>query len=427
MSRRADRTCRHRRDRGHVRRCALPTCGSSCRGFGGNWQAGKWIGQGTLAKIAFLIPDLRSGGAERVALTLVAEFATRGHEVDLLVMGRKGELIDDLPAGVRLVNLNAPRIRDVVRPLIRYLRQHRPDAIQVSLWPLTIAGIVAVRLSRVPVRVVVSDHISLSRQFGAKKLRLAMLKLSTRLFYPRADVRVCVSHGSSRDLARVSGVPEQAITTIYNPVPRSTAIHSGTEQLWGRAKARFLSVGTLKGQKNHALLLDAFALVAEELDAKLIIAGDGPLHDLLERQIVDLGLQERVELAGHVTDVAVYYASADVFVLSSDYEGFALVLVEALHHGLRIVSTDCPDGPSEILRGGQFGRLTPVGNARALADAMVAEFREERDAGRQAARAADFSPGRAADAYLAALLGRGGYRHEPVAEAEAKAPTDFRG
>jgi len=95
-----------------------------------------------------------------------------------------------------------------------------------------------------------------------------------------------------------------------------------------------------------------------------------------------------------------------VLVLSSDYEGFALVIVEALHHGLGIVSTDCPDGPAEILKNGEFGRLVTVGDVAALTDAMVDEFNNRRDPQEQRRRAADFSPDLAADAYLAALLPR---------------------
>lgn len=368
-----------------------------------------------MARIAFLLPNLTPGGAERVGLTLAQSFVERGHEVDLLVAEKRGTLIDQVPPGVRLVDLDAKRIRDVPFQLSRYLRERRPDALQVSLWPLTVAGIIGAWRSRVPIRVIVSDHISLSRQFGSEKLRLALLKLTTRFFYPWADARICVSQGSARDLARLSGMPEQAITTVYNPVPAPAGGTASSDSIWPAAKARFLAVGTLKDQKNHALLIDAFARLTEKLDAKLIIVGDGPLKSALQRRIDELGLQDRVELAGHVPDPSAHYASADVLVLSSDYEGFALVIVEALHHGLGIVSTNCPDGPAEILKGGEFGRLVPVGDAAALADAMVEEFDHRRDAKQQRRRAADFSPDRAADAYLAALLGRRSDGREAVA------------
>ncbi|MBV8907441.1 MAG: glycosyltransferase, partial [Sphingomonas sp.] len=267
-----------------------------------------------MARIAFLLPNLTPGGAERVGLTLSKSFVERGHEVDLLVAEKRGTLIDQVPGGVRLIDLNAKRIRDVPFQLSRYLRERRPDALQVSLWPLTVAGIIAARLSRVPVRVVVSDHISLSCQFAGERLRLALLKLTTRFFYPWADARICVSQGSARDLARLSRIPEEAITTVYNPVP-APASTTGLSDAWGTAKACFLAVGTLKDQKNHALLIDAFARVTEKLDAKLVIVGNGPLKSALQRRIDELGLHDRVKLAGHVPDPSPFYASADVLVL----------------------------------------------------------------------------------------------------------------
>lgn len=362
-----------------------------------------------MARIAFLIPDLGGGGAERVALTLVGAFLERGHEVDVLVMRRRGELVGHLPAGARLIELRADRTRNVIYPLIRYLRERRPAALQVSLWPLTVIGIIAARLSRVRVRVVISDHISLSRQYGMSKLVLASIKLTTRWVYPLADARICVSRGSAKDLSLLSGMPADAITTVYNPiaVPRPSGDATKVASQWGAAKARLLSVGTLKSQKNQALLIRSVATIAERLDAKLLILGEGELRPELQRLIDRLGLANRAQLVGFVPDPSPYYATADLFVLSSDYEGFALVLVEALHAGLRIVSTDCRDGPAEILEDGRYGRLVPVGDSAALASAIDRELQEPRDPALQRRRARDFGVETAAAAYLEALLAGG--------------------
>lgn len=359
-----------------------------------------------MARIAFLLPNLVGGGTERVALTLVGNFVERGHEVDLLVMEQRGELLSEVPEGVKLVDLRAARTRNVLRPLIRYLRERRPAAIQISMWPLTIVGILAARLSRVPVRVVVSDHSSLSQQYRGSRLTLASLKASIRLFYPMADARICVSRGNAHDLATLSGLPQERFAIIYNPVqvPDEQRPRAEIEQRWGSAKARLISVGTLKEQKNHALLIEAFADFVRAHDARLLILGEGELRPKLERLIERLGVSDRVELIGFVSDTAPYYASADLFVLSSDYEGFALVLVEALHAGLGIVSTDCPDGPAEVLENGKFGRLVSVGDRAGLAAAMAAELAHRRDPQAQRERARHFSVDAAAEAYLAALL-----------------------
>jgi len=360
-----------------------------------------------VAKIAFLLPDLGAGGAERIAITLAHAFREAGQEVEFVLMQKKGELLEALPSDVRVVDLGAQRIRQAIRPLVGYFRESKTDAVQARMWPLTVAAIAARRLARSPARLVVSDHISLSHQAGSSAVKRALVRLTTRLFYPLADARVGVSEGVAQDLSRLSGIPREDFTLIYNPVaaPGVAAQDSAVEHLWGSAKARFLTVGTLKEQKNHALLIEGFARVAERLDAKLVIVGEGHLRGALERRIKDLELHGRVELVGYVPDPSPYYESADVFVLSSDYEGFAIVIVEALHHALGVVSTDCPSGPAEILCGGRFGRLVPVGDCAALAQAMADEWQTKRKSEELRARAAEFSLESAASAYLGLLVG----------------------
>jgi len=358
-----------------------------------------------VARIAFLLPNLTPGGAERVGLTLAQSFVERGHEVDLLVAEKRGTLIDQVPPGVRLVDLDAKRIRDVPFQLSRYLRERRPDALQVSLWPLTVAGIIGAWRSRVPIRVIVSDHISLSRQFGSEKLRLALLKLTTRFFYPWADARICVSQGSARDLARLSGMPEQAITTVYNPVPAPAGGTASSDSIWPAAKARFLAVGTLKDQKNHALLIRAFARLDPVLDAALVILGEGPQRERLEQLVRDLGVTDQVKLAGFSDDLWSFYSAANLFVLSSDFEGFGNVLVEALAAGLPAVSTDCDFGPSEILEGGIYGTLVPCGSEDLLARAMADALDRPRHPELLKSRARAFAEETAVDSYLNLLLG----------------------
>ena len=124
-----------------------------------------------------------------------------------------------------------------------------------------------------------------------------------------------------------------------------------------------------KHQKNHALLLRAFALL-ERPDARLMLLGNGELEPDLRRLAAELGIADRVIFAGFHPDPTPFYRTADLFVLSSDYEGFGNVIVEALACGTPVVSTDCPSGPAEILADGEFGALVPVGDAQALARAI---------------------------------------------------------
>jgi len=360
------------------------------------------------ARLAFLLPDMKGGGAERVALTLIRAFVERGHAVDLLLMDAGGDLLQLVPKPVRVINLKASRVRSVVRPLARYLKQENPSALQVSMWPLTVAAIVARALSRASTRLVVSDHAALSKQYAKRGLlHRQFLKWTIRLFYPSADARVVVAANTAKDLARLSGLPQSSFEVIYNPVdpavPRTR--NPEIEHLWGGSDRRILNVGRLDPQKNQILLLEAFARLSAKCEARLVILGEGVLRGALERRAAELRIADRVAMPGFRLDVASVYGSADLFVLSSDYEGFGNVLVEAMLAGVPVVSTNCEAGPSEILDGGRYGRLVPVGDADALAEAMLETLQKPIAPAILRARAQELTLG-VCDAYERVMLPR---------------------
>ena len=204
----------------------------------------------TARKIALVLPDLRPGGAERVAIHLMRHFLAAGHRVEFVLMRKKGELLAEVPAEVPIVDLNASRIRNTIVPLSRYFRAARPDAAQVSMWPLTVAAIVARRLARSPAQLVISDHTTLSKHAGAQPMQRAALRASTRLFYPLADARVVVSEGAAMDLAHLSGLSRERFDVIYNPVVSNLAETTPEiEAMWGDADGRIITVGSLKAEK----------------------------------------------------------------------------------------------------------------------------------------------------------------------------------
>jgi glycosyltransferase involved in cell wall biosynthesis len=359
-------------------------------------------------RLAFLLPDMRGGGTERVALRLIEDFVRLGHRVDLVLMAAEGELLPFVPPEVRIVDLGAARIRNIFLPLRRYLQREQPDALQISMWPLTVIGILAHRLARSNARLVVSDHIALSKQYGRGWAGSKLLGLSIRLFYPKADARVIVSGGAADDLALLSGIPRETIEVIYNPVaapPAGQRASPDIEALWATPEPRILTVGSLKEQKNHALLIRAFARLVRDRPAKLMILGEGALRQPLAALAEAEGVADRVLMPGFAPDPWPYYASADLFVLSSDYEGFGLVLVEAMRSGLPVVSTDCEAGPREILVDGAYGRLVPCGDSDALARAMLEALDAPVERAALRARAEEISGQAASDRYLALMIG----------------------
>lgn len=372
------------------------------------------------ATAAILLPDLRPGGAERLHIHLAQAWLQRGIAVDFVLQQARGELLAHIPPDARIIDLSAPRVRRAAWPLRNYLREERPDGLLAAMWPLTVIGPLAAQLAAFKGRLVVSEHEPISLSYAARgRLHNSLMAVSMHASYRLADARVGVSGGVADDMARLSGMDRIHFNVIHNPAATgqvcSTAyvMPSGLE---GRSGPILLAVGTLKSVKRHDLMIRAFARLSHP-DATLCILGEGPERAALESLITSLGLKDRVLLAGYQPDPAPWYAHADLFLLSSDYEGFGNVIVEALEHGLPVVSTNCPSGPREILEDGKYGTLVSVGNVGALAQAMDEALSREHDRVKLQRRAQDFSVEKAADAYLDLLLP--GWRNKLVSAAGA--------
>lgn len=359
-------------------------------------------------RISILLPDMRPGGAERLHLQLAEQWLHAGRAVDFVLRNANGELLAKVPKGAGIIDLNADRVRNSLVPLARYLRNAHPSVLIAAMWPLTIIAPLAARMAGFRGRVAISEHSPLSIAYRGKgKAHAAALRISAALGYRLADVRIGVSSGVADDMARIARLSRDRFDVVYNPaasgrVPEQKPARP--DLLREVSGPILLSVGTLKAVKRHDLLIDAFARLPRSLDATLCILGEGAQRASLERRIAELGLEGRVLLPGYVADPMPWYAHADQFVLSSDYEGFGNVIVEAMEHGVPVVSTDCPVGPAEILQGGQYGKLVPVGNADALAEAIEQSLSTLVDRNRLKARARDFDVGRVAQRYLDLLL-----------------------
>lgn len=358
--------------------------------------------------ISILLPDLAGGGAERISLVVANEFARAGYDVEFVLMQARGELLDGAQESFSVVDLATPRARDLPFTLAKYLRHRKPSALMAAMWPLTVIAPVAARLSGHRCKVLVSEHNTLSMQYRDwGRFHRAMLRTTMALGYRLADSRVCVSKGLARDVAALSGLQPHQFDVIYNPVPPrpepSRAAVNAAEDLWAAPSgARLVTVGSMEAQKNHALLLRAFAHL-ERPDARLMFVGDGTGRDALKSLARELGISDRVILTGFQLDPAPFYRTADVFALSSDYEGFGNVIIEAMACGTPVVSTDCPSGPSEILDGGKYGLLVPTGDAKALAEAINSALESDKNIEQLKLRAADFTPAIAAARYLSLL------------------------
>lgn len=327
--------------------------------------------------IAFFLPSLSGGGAERVAINLAEGFVGLGVPTDLVVVNGRGELAGEIPHGVRLVNFGAGRVILGLPRLIAYLRRERPAAVISFLDHAGVIALWARRLSWTSTRIICTVHNSMTQAApSSSSLRSRIMPLFLRAFYPSADAIVAVSHGVAKDMSAVTGLPIGRIQVIYNPVitPGMMAAAAGSpNHPWftDGGPPVVLGVGRLARQKDFVGLVRAFALVRRQRPARLLILGEGEERPAIEALIRQLELDGDVALPGFVAGAPAYMARAGVFVLSSVWEGLPTVLIEALAAGAPVVATDCPSGPREILRDGELGQLVPRGDVDALAQAIL--------------------------------------------------------
>ena len=393
---------------------------------------------GRRAHLAVFVPDLQAGGVARFAVTLTAAFAGRGHRMDLVVCGATGPFLGQVPDSVNLVELRrswlfpagfvaaAPMSLPALglhclrsgRPLpnlsrlpalARYLRRERPHALLSAKTYANLVAVWAARLAGAPTRIVISEHTHLSSV--AKHEDRRSLAPLVRRTYPRADVKVGVSDGVAADLSRFAGMPHHEIVTAYSVgaawLPEPETGEGPLAHAWFQPDAPpvILGAGRLVRQKDFATLLRAFAHVRARRRARLVVLGEGPLRSDLEALARALGIAADLDMPGFVSNPRAWMARAAVFALSSAWEGLPAVLIESLAVGCPVVSTDCPSGPAEILDGGAYGRLVPVGDDEALAKAIVATLDDPPPRDLLRLRARHFSTDRMIGRYLDILLG----------------------
>jgi glycosyltransferase involved in cell wall biosynthesis len=277
------------------------------------------------------------------------------------------------------------------------------------------------RLARVATRVVVSEHITKAQAMKdepkKKRWHWRFLPPVIQRTYLWADAIVAVSDGVADDLSLLTGIPRKYITTIYNPIvtpelQRKAQVPLEHPWFTPGAPPVVLGAGRLRAQKDFPTLIRAFARARAVREMRLMILGGGkderkdaqskaPLLALADH----LGVADDVALPGFVENPFAYMARASVFVLSSAWEGFGNVIVEALACGCPVVSTDCPSGPAEILENGKYGLLVPVGDHVALADAILSVLSTPPDRDQLRARSAMFSVDYIAEQYLQVLCG----------------------
>lgn len=327
-------------------------------------------------RCAVFAPDMAGGGAERAALQLAGGLAARGVTTDLVLASAVGPRMPEISDDVNVVDLGARRVLTSIPALVRYLRTSRPDAMVSVLDHANVVALWARRVAGHPKRLVVVEQNNLTSAAGhGKSRRDRIMPRVVNRFYPWADVVAGVSAGVLDDLKRhATSVAPERFRVIYNPIVTDDIAGMAAEPLdhpWFQGDDQvFVAAGRYRPQKDFPTLIRAFAEVRSRRPARLVILGDGPDRAELESLIEELGVGADVELFGYTDNPYAFFSRATAFVLSSRWEGLPTVLIEALSCGAPVVATDCPNGPEEILDGGRYGLLLPVGDVEALASGL---------------------------------------------------------
>lgn len=360
--------------------------------------------------VAIYLHDLAGGGVERQSLIIAEEFRRRGADVTLVLHQLRGQLLDQVPPGLRVVDLNSSRTLRDVPGLARFLRAEKPDILLSNVDLNNVAALLAKGISLSNTKVVICQHNPISLSFAAGESWLYRhIALAYRVLSPLITRAVAVSEGVSAELATLARLPSDLIVTINNPVVgpdfQARSLEAIDHPWLGSARNGpvFVTAGRLVSQKDHETMIRALAIHRREADSRLIILGTGPRYDALADLVARLNLTHAVDFAGFHSNTLPFFREADAFLLSSRCEGFGNVVVEALGCGSPVISTDCEYGPREILDHGRYGVLVEPRNPAALAGAMdqVATLRDRFPADTLRERAADFSYAACASRYMA--------------------------
>ncbi len=356
--------------------------------------------------LAVVLRAFEGGGAQRDMILLCNALAAKGIRIVILALHVEGPLRPLLDPAIRVVEVPGRQLRYAIPGLHRLIRDLAPTVVVSSEASLNLCTLVAVRTlswasrPKLVLREVGSPSIALYRDPHLQN-RIAYRIL--RRAYAYADRIVTLTDGARRDLAENFAVPDRLIAVMLTNAVVPPAMVSRIAQ-WdgeaGREDDLIVCIGRLSPEKDQRNLIRAVSLLPAAQPWRLAIVGDGPERPALQALARDLGVADRIVFTGEVSDPFGFMMRARLAVCASVYEGLGNAIIEALACGTPVVSTDCPYGPSEILQGGRYGALTPVGDAPAMAAAISEALHTAPDRAALRARGLNYTAARAAERFL---------------------------
>jgi len=356
--------------------------------------------------LAVVIRAFEGGGAQRDMILLCNALLARGIGIAVLALRMDGPLRALLDPAISVTPVAGRQLRYAIPGLRRLIRDLKPNLVISSEANLNLCTLIAVRTlprrrrPKLILREVGSPSIA---QYRDPYLQNRIAYRILRRVYRYADRIIALTEGARRDLVRNFAVPEGIIAMMLTNavVPPATADRIAQwDGETGRESDLVVCVGRLSPEKDQATLIRAMGLLPAGRSWRLALVGDGAERGNLEALARSRGLSDRILFTGQVDDPFAWMRRARLAVCTSVYEGLCNAIIEALACGTPVVSTNCPYGPAEILQGGRYGTLTPVGDAGAMAVAIEAALSAVPDRGALMARGQNYTATRAAERFL---------------------------
>ena len=338
-------------------------------------------------KVSFLIQDLFQQGAQYVTALMARGFHEKGYEVDILVsqvhenLLKAGNTPFEVPSAVKFVVMPSRRARYNISYIHSYIKHTAVDAVIVMnsayLYALALASIGL----RHKTRYCYVEHNGLSLECVEN---ISIVKnIVNKFVISRYDSFMSVSKGSCVLFEKLMGLNVGDVKVVYNPVLDNTYYDKLSKEpycdwLKNKIMPTMVAAGAFSEIKGHLVLFEAIRIANETTPVRLVLFGKGHLQKNYEKWIAENHMQERILLAGHTSNLPAEIKKSDAFVISSQKESFSVVLVEAMAADILVISTDCPYGPPELLQYGKYGVLVPVGDSKAMAQAIVNQVNNAR-------------------------------------------------
>ena len=338
-------------------------------------------------KIGFFIRNFAGGGAEIVTINLANSFINKGYDVYMFVINTNGPYLNKISNNIHIVELTSKRLLSSVFTLKKALLDNKIQTLFSNMTHENLVAILATRSTNI--ELIGVEHNNIEREIKRRgKLNYIFTHLLVKFLYKKLRYLICVSSGVAEQFKERYKIPN--VRVIHNPIESK---NPDIESTFNEGSNYLLAVGRLTEQKNFQLLIRTYINLIKDgkYDGDLIIAGEGEESKKLIQIANDSGLANKIHFLGFVNDTATLYKNADLLVVTSLWEGFGNIIVEALLNGTKVVSTDCEYGPKEILENGKHGSLITEFNEDKLAEAITSELSTNRDCNILKKRGLDFS------------------------------------